>query len=89
MRQPETPDAWHFVWDECGGFWTWKQLTATGEDLAKSLYTFASLNACVADAERAGFINKGGNVRRLRASELSAMSALASTPDRRRRARET
>ena len=87
MPQRDTADAWHFVWDERGAFWTWKRLTATGEAIAESLYTFASLNACVADAERAGFINKGANLRRMRVSELAPTSAAASTPERRRRPR--
>jgi hypothetical protein len=35
-----------------------------------SLFTFASLNGCVTDAQRAGFLNSPGKLRRLKTSEL-------------------
>jgi hypothetical protein len=90
MNERDHADAWHFVWDERDGFWTWKRLSAAGEERAKSLYTFASFNVCVADAERAGFVNDTATIRRVRASELPAHSDDASAhliSERRRRPR--
>ena len=64
-------DVWHFIRDECNGLWTWKRVSATGEELAESLYSFASFKACVADAEAAGFVHNTRNVRRVRSSEVA------------------
>jgi hypothetical protein len=54
---------------------TWKSLAAAGDQLAESLYTFASFSACVAYAERAGFINKTRNI-----SALERQSCLRAQP---------
>ena len=76
-----------FVWEERDGFRTWKRLRAAGEVIAESLYTFASLNACVADARRAGFISNATKVIRMRAWELAPTSAPGAMSERRRRRR--
>lgn len=81
-------DVWHFVCDEREGLWTWKCLSADGEEVAKSPYSFASFNVCVADAERAGFINNTASVRRIwdPARDTPAESSRSSA-ERRRRSR--
>ena len=90
MSEPDTADAWHFVWDEGDGLWTWRRLSGTGEERAKSLYKFASFNVCVADAERVGFVNDTARIRRVRVSELPAHGGDAPAhlfSERRRRTR--
>lgn len=58
-------DVWHFVCDERKALWTWKRVSADGEPVAQSPYSFASFNVCVADAERAGFVNDTASIRRV------------------------
>ena len=48
---------WHFIWNDGDGTWTWRQVSASGELIAKSPFNFQSYNVCVADAERAGYVH--------------------------------
>lgn len=93
MSKPESADAWYFVWDGRGSCWTWRRLNTAGEEIAASLYIFSSLNACIADAERAGFINTIANIRRVRASEMpgytSERPSRTVAPERRRHPRNS
>ena len=90
MSELDKEDAWHFVWHEKERVWSWKRTSATGDEVTQqSLYTFASFNVCVADAERAGFVNNTRTVRRVRTSELPPDDASAHLPgERRRRSRK-
>jgi hypothetical protein len=93
----EDADVWHFVCDDHEGFWTWRRLSPSGEEIAHSSYTFRSFNVCVADAELAGFVNNTSAIRRVRTSELephpehmdvgNARGAAAHAFERRRRSR--
>ncbi len=47
------------------------RVSPAGEQIADSLFTFASLNGCITDAQRAGFLHAPGKLRRLKASELT------------------
>ena len=47
-------DAWSFQKDEAGR-WRWIRKSTTGEVLRESSFAFHSLNACVDDAQRAGY----------------------------------
>lgn len=67
---PGDLDLWHFVCDDRDGSWTWRRVAPDGDLVAQSLYTFQSFNVCVADAERAGFLNDTAALRRVRASKL-------------------
>ena len=80
-------DLWHFVYDDRTGEWSWRRLSATGEELAASPYAFASLRVCVADAEGAGFNPDTMLVRRMRASDLD--ESAQAHGERRRRARDS
>jgi hypothetical protein len=80
-------DLWHFISDDQTGEWTWKRVSPSGEELAVSAYSFASLRVCVADAERAGFNPSTTRVRRLRASDLGKPTQ--SHAERRRRPRDS
>jgi len=79
-------DVWHFVCDERKGLWSWKRVAADGDEVARAPYSFASFNVCVADAERAGFINNTAGVRRVRdaAGDTPTPSGLAAAARRRR-----
>ena len=86
-------DLWHFVCDDDDNSWKWRRMSPDGEEVAHSSYSFQSFNACVSDAELAGFVNTTSALRRVRASELMAeqpRSGIESAghADRRRRSRE-
>ena len=74
---------WHFQWDDADETWTWRQVSAGGDVVAESAFSFRSFNVCVADAERAGYVRDHIPIRRAPAS-----SDVADTPHLRRAARE-
>ena len=63
-------DIWHFIYDDLDGSWMWQRRSTDGELLAKSDFTFRSVNVCCADAERAGYLSRLAPSRRVRAAEL-------------------
>ena len=67
-------DLWHFICEDNDGTWTWRRMSAAGELMAESDFSFKSFNVCCADAERAGYLIRVTPFRRLRASELVAES---------------
>jgi len=79
-------DLWHFIYDEPTGHWMWKRMSPAGDEIAESVFSFASFRVCVADAERAGFDPKTTAVRRVRSSELEAPPDM-SLMERRRKPR--
>ncbi|MGZ8268290.1 MAG: hypothetical protein ACXW20_11815, partial [Burkholderiales bacterium] len=59
-------DLWYFICDESTGSWIWKRIAASGEERQRSSFSlFIPLNVCVADAERAGFVNSRPALRRV------------------------
>jgi hypothetical protein len=80
-------DLWHFICDEPSGQWMWKRVSASGEELARSLFSFASFVVCVADAERAGFDPEAAVVRRVRSSKLPSFRGMQQL-ERRRKPRQ-
>ena len=65
-------DLWHFVFDDQDGSWTWQRVSpASGEEVARSSFSFRSFNVCVADAELAGFVKNVNSPRRMRTSDLA------------------
>jgi hypothetical protein len=92
MNKPTTAklsntDVWHFVCDERNRFWIWKRVSADGQELAVSAYTFASFNVCVLDAERAGY-SDGRSIGRLRDYLPDGSVPHDNVPERRRRVRK-
>jgi hypothetical protein len=79
-------DVWHFIYDEPTGHWMWGRTSPAGDELAQSVFSFASFRVCVADAERAGFDPQTTVVRRVRSSEL-ASPPHTPLPERRRKPR--
>jgi len=79
-------DLWHFICDEPTGYWSWKRVSSNGDEVATSMYSFASFRVCVADAERCGFNPTQTVVRRIRSSDLEVRGVVAHA-ERRRRAR--
>src|SRR5689334_17075288 len=64
-------DFWHFIFDDQDGSWTWQRVSpSSGEEVARSAFSFRSFNVCVADAELAGFVKSTNPPRRIRTSEL-------------------
>ena len=86
MQQREM-DLWHFVCDDVTGQWTWRRVSPNGDDVATSMYAFASFTVCVADAERAGFDANVTVVRRMRSADL-ALETPRPHVERRRRPRD-
>lgn len=86
-------DVWTFILDDGTSLWSWRRVSPAGEQIADSLFAFASLNGCVTDAQRAGFLNSPGKLRRLKASELSGTGEGYTSglqgQERRRRKRKT
>jgi hypothetical protein len=80
-------DLWHFICDELTGQWMWRRVSASGEEVAHSVFSFASFIVCVSDAERAGFDPKTTTVRRMRSSELAAPPGMPPL-ERRRKPRD-
>lgn len=64
-------DAWHFIFEEAAGTWTWRKISASGESLSESDFSFQSFNVCVEDAARAGYL-PDMPYRRVRASDFAA-----------------
>ena len=68
-------------------------VSPVGEHIADSLFTFASLNGCIIDAQQEGFGNDPRKLRRLKASELTGMDQDGTSgvfgQERRRRERKT
>src|SRR5688572_22165653 len=56
---------WHFILNDGDGTWTWRQVSASGELIAESPFSFRSYNVCVADAQRAGYVRDQEPVRRI------------------------
>jgi hypothetical protein len=77
-------DLWHFIYDELTGHWMWRRISAAGEEVAQSLFSFVSLQVCVADAEREGFNPHTMVVRRIRSSELESAPDIPRLERRRR-----
>ena len=77
-------DSWFFVYDEPTGLWVWKRVSASGEEVAQSAFSFASFTVCVADAERSGFDPNAEAVRRVRASDLALRPHMPQLERRRR-----
>ncbi|MGZ8267138.1 MAG: hypothetical protein ACXW20_06465, partial [Burkholderiales bacterium] len=65
-------DLWYFICDEPTGSWIWKRNAASGEKRQRSSFSFHSFNVCVADAERAGFVNSRPALRRVGSPDLQA-----------------
>ena len=65
-------DVWHFICDDADHTWTWRRVSADGEHVGASDFSFKSFNVCVADATRAGYLSNVTPYRRIRSSELGA-----------------
>ena len=93
MTDPSKADVWTFILDDATSLWSWRRSSSVGERIADSLYPFASLNGCITDAQRVGFVHIPEKLRRMNASELKGAglgyTSAVHVHERRRRERTT
>jgi hypothetical protein len=93
MSMASSADLWTFIRNDATRLWSWRRASPVRKQIVDSLFAFASLNGCIADAQRMGFVNRSGKLRRLNASEVTeadhGYTLEVHGQERRRRERKT